>query len=133
MRSWTPIIATAVAAAALLAAAGCEEDDGKHECEVGREQGDGYPSACVPEDGCADGAVCGAVSASQNVGVCARPCAADADCAVDLPCTAVGRCNLEHAATGEMLCSYACSTEADCPINMTCAEFSTLKLCYPAL
>ena len=127
------IWAAALAAIALVAAAGCEEDDGKHECEIGREEGSGYPAACVPQDGCDDGSICGAISSTHNIGICAKPCESDADCAVDLPCTAVGRCNLIHETTGEKVCAYICEVEEDCPINMTCSGYSNLNLCYPAL
>jgi hypothetical protein len=134
MQLGTRMLAAAVAAVALCTAVGCEEDDGKHQCDIGREQGAGYPSACVPEDGCSDGdSICGAISSTHNIGVCAKPCESDADCAVDLPCTAVGRCILEHETTGQMLCAYTCEAEEDCPINMTCAGYSNLHLCYPPL
>jgi len=117
----------------LFAAAACDEAGGKHECQIGRTVGDGYPSACVPEDGCADGTVCGAISPTHNVGICARPCESDGDCAVDLECSGVGRCILEEEATGDMLCAYTCDVEEDCPINMTCTGYSGLALCYPDL
>ena len=129
-----PIGTTFAALLALaLAAAGCDDGSRKHECEIGRQQGEGYPSPCVPEDGCDDGTVCGAIAPGHAVGICAKPCSSDHDCATDLPCTAVGRCILEDQTTGDMMCAYTCEVEEDCPMNMTCTGYLGLRLCYPEL
>jgi hypothetical protein len=128
---WTS--AAILLALGLVAFAGCDEDNGKHECEIGRAPGDGYPSACLPEDGCDDGSTCGAISPTHNIGICAKACGSDEDCAVDLPCTGVGRCILEDETTGGMACAYTCEVEEDCPINMTCSGYSGLHLCYPGV
>ena len=113
--------------------AGCDEDEKAHACEIGRSMGAGYPSACVPEDGCDDGSVCGAISPTHDVGICAKPCESDDDCAVDLECSGVGRCILESDSLNEMLCAYTCDVEEDCPINMICTGYFGLSLCYPDL
>jgi hypothetical protein len=120
-------------ALALGAAAGCDEGSKKHLCEIGRTQGEGYPSACVPEDGCDDGSICGAISPTHDVGICAKACESDDDCATDLECTAVGRCILEDQSTGGMACAFTCEVEEDCPLNMTCSGYLGLSLCYPDL
>jgi hypothetical protein len=123
----------AILLALALGAAGCDEGSNKHECGIGRPDGVGYPSPCLPQDGCDDGAICGAISPTHNVGICAKPCESDGDCATDLPCTAVGRCILEDEESGQMACAYVCEVEDDCPLNMTCSGYLDLSLCYPQL
>ena len=83
------VSAMVLLALGLCALAGCDEEKVKHECEIGRAEGSGYPSACVPEDGCADGSTCGAISPTFDVGVCAKACESDRDCATDVNCAAV--------------------------------------------
>jgi hypothetical protein len=123
----------ALGALALLGAAACDDEAKTHKCQIGREQGSGYPSACVPMDGCDDGSVCGAISPTHDIGVCAKLCTSDDDCAVDLECSGVGRCILDDESSGDMLCAYTCEVEDDCPINMNCGGYLELNLCYPVL
>jgi hypothetical protein len=125
-----PMIASLLALGA-LAATGCDDPKEDHHCTTDLMVGSGYPSACDPLYGCPDGGVCGAISPTHDMGVCSIPCVTDADCAVDIDCTAVGRCILEDTAADTKVCAYTCEAEADCPPAMACTGYLGLSLCYP--
>jgi hypothetical protein len=117
---------------ALALGAAC--DDGNRsepeQCETYCAPGSGFPCPCNAADGCNDGSECAGVDTDDALGFCARACVANADCAVDLPCTAKPQCVLTLGAGSA--CAYVCEGDWDCPKNMACFEAGNGKLCYPA-
>ena len=125
-----------VAAAALIASAGCDEertDDEVEQCPIHCAISTGFPCPCDPIDGCYDDSVCGLIEPDDPHGACFRPCESDADCAVDIDCAATPRCMMTSIATGEMHCGYACEIDEDCPENMICVGSDDGSICYPDL